>query len=45
MPFYLLAFAEAGNVWDKLSATDPFDLKRSAGVGVSTTQSNWSFRL
>ena len=34
MPIYLLAFAEAGNVWDKLSSTDPFDLKRSAGVGV-----------
>lgn len=34
MPIYLLAFAEAGNVWENLRAADPFDLKRSAGVGV-----------
>ncbi|MBI3258025.1 MAG: outer membrane protein assembly factor BamA [Ignavibacteriae bacterium] len=34
MPIYLLAFAEAGNVWDGLQHADPFDLKRSAGVGV-----------
>jgi outer membrane protein insertion porin family len=34
MPIYLLAFAEAGNVWERLAVTDPFDLKRSAGVGV-----------
>ena len=31
---YALAFAEAGNSWDKLAGTDPFNLKRSAGVGV-----------
>lgn len=34
MPIYLYAFAEAGNVWDNLRNTDPFDLKRSAGMGV-----------
>ena len=34
MPIYLLAFAEAGNVWNGLDNADPFDLKRSAGVGV-----------
>ncbi len=31
---YALAFADAGNVWDSLNKTDPFNLKRSAGVGV-----------
>ncbi len=34
MPIYLLAFAEAGNVWEGLQNADPFDLKRSAGLGV-----------
>jgi outer membrane protein insertion porin family len=34
MPIYLLAFAEAGNVWENLRSSDPFDLKRSAGLGV-----------
>ncbi len=34
MPIYLLAFAEAGNVWRSLKETDPFELKRSAGVGI-----------
>jgi len=34
MPIYLLAFAEAGNVWRSLKETDPFDLKRAAGVGI-----------
>jgi outer membrane protein insertion porin family len=34
MPIYFYGFAEAGNVWSKLQRTDPFDLKRSAGVGV-----------
>lgn len=33
MPIYVLAFAEAGNVYRNLSNTDLFDLKRSAGVG------------
>jgi outer membrane protein insertion porin family len=34
MPVSLYAFAEAGNVWSSLSVTDPFSLKRSAGIGV-----------
>jgi len=34
MPIYFYAFAEAGNVWQELKKTDPFDLKRSAGVGI-----------
>ncbi len=34
MPIYFYAFAEAGNVWSTLSKTDPFNLKRSAGVGI-----------
>jgi outer membrane protein insertion porin family len=29
-----LLFAEAGNAWDEISETDPFNLRRSAGVGV-----------
>jgi outer membrane protein insertion porin family len=31
---YALVFVEAGNAWRTLKTTDPFDLKRSAGVGV-----------
>ncbi len=31
---YGLVFAEAGNIWPSLSNTDPFDLRRSVGVGV-----------
>ena len=27
-------FAEVGNVWKDFSSIDPFDLKRSAGIGV-----------
>lgn len=34
MPIYVYAFAEAGNVWDNLKTADPFDLKRSAGLGI-----------
>lgn len=34
MPIYVYGFAEAGNVWSDLSKTDPFDLKRAAGVGI-----------
>ncbi len=34
MPIYVFGFAEAGNVWTGLSSTDPFDLKRSAGIGI-----------
>ena len=33
IPFYLLAFAEAGNVFKNIETTDPFNLKRSAGFG------------
>ncbi len=28
-----LVFAEAGNTWENLAHTDPFDLRRSVGVG------------
>ena len=31
---YALTFAEAGNVWEDFNSVDPFELKRSAGVGV-----------
>ena len=31
---YILGFAEAGNAWGKVSQFNPFDLKRSTGVGV-----------
>jgi outer membrane protein insertion porin family len=34
IPIYLLAFAEAGNVWKDWGHTDLFELKRSAGIGV-----------
>lgn len=34
VPIYLTSFAEAGNVWSSFSKADPFDLKRSAGVGL-----------
>ncbi|MDR0733734.1 MAG: outer membrane protein assembly factor BamA [Dysgonamonadaceae bacterium] len=30
---YALAFVEAGNAWGRISSFNPFDLKRSAGVG------------
>ncbi|GHT55129.1 outer membrane protein assembly factor [Bacteroidia bacterium] len=30
---YALAFVEAGNAWQQISSFNPFDLKRSAGVG------------
>jgi outer membrane protein insertion porin family len=30
---YALAFVEAGNSWTQISSFNPFDLKRSAGVG------------
>ena len=33
IPVYLLAFAEAGNVFESLSKTDIFDLRRSVGFG------------
>ena len=31
---YALGFVEAGNAWQEVSDFNPFDLKRSAGVGV-----------
>ncbi|MCX7879116.1 MAG: outer membrane protein assembly factor BamA [Ignavibacteria bacterium] len=34
MPIYFYGFVEAGNVWSEPKRTDPFNLKRSAGVGV-----------
>jgi outer membrane protein insertion porin family len=34
VPIYAMAFVEAGNVWDNASQINPFDLKRSAGVGL-----------
>jgi len=33
IPLYLLAFAEAGNVFEKFANTDFFSLKKSVGVG------------
>ena len=33
MPLYVLAFAEAGNVFESFEKTDIFDLRRSAGFG------------
>jgi outer membrane protein insertion porin family len=33
IPIYFLTFAEAGNVWNSWKETDPFDLRRSAGIG------------
>ena len=31
---YVLGFLEAGNAWNDINKVNPFDLKRSAGVGV-----------
>ena len=33
---YGLLFSEVGNVWTDFSVVDPFDLKRSAGIGIRT---------
>jgi outer membrane protein insertion porin family len=33
LPIFILAFAEAGNVWSEISKTDPFNLRRSVGFG------------
>ena len=30
---YILCFAEAGNIWDELNMVDPFNLRRSVGIG------------
>jgi outer membrane protein insertion porin family len=32
-PIFILAFAEAGNVWSDFAKADPFNLKRSVGIG------------
>lgn len=37
IPLYALMFAEAGNVWNRFRDVDPFDLKRSAGMGLRVT--------
>lgn len=34
IPIYTLAFAEAGNVWGGFGQVDPFNLRRSAGLGI-----------
>lgn len=34
MPIYFYGFAEAGNVWSDIGTADPFNLRRSAGVGI-----------
>ena len=31
---YALAFLEGGNAWDEVRKFNPFDMKRSAGLGV-----------
>ena len=31
---YALSFVDMGNIWSEFNAMDPFDLKRSAGLGV-----------
>ncbi len=36
-PIYVLAFLEAGNSWDAFKEFDPFNVKRSAGVGIRIT--------
>lgn len=36
-PIYALAFLEAGNSWDSFKEFDPFNVKRSAGVGIRIT--------
>lgn len=33
LPIFLLTFIEAGNVWAGIDKTDPFDLRRSVGIG------------
>lgn len=33
LPIFIVAFAEAGNVWADINKTDPFDLRRSVGFG------------
>jgi outer membrane protein insertion porin family len=33
IPIFVLAFAEAGNIWSDIKKTDPFDLRKSVGIG------------
>ncbi len=33
---YALVFSEVGNVWTDFDVIDPFDLKKSAGIGIRT---------
>ncbi len=37
IPIYVLGFVEGGNVWQKFAEVDPFDMKRSAGLGMRLT--------
>ena len=36
-PIFALAFLEAGNTWNNFNTFNPFDIKRSAGVGIRIT--------
>lgn len=36
-PIYILTFLEAGNAWSQFKQFNPFEIKRSAGVGVRIT--------
>ena len=36
-PIFALAFLEAGNTWNMSNKFNPFDVKRSAGVGIRMT--------
>ncbi|MGB2371892.1 MAG: BamA/OMP85 family outer membrane protein, partial [Flavobacteriales bacterium] len=36
-PIFALAFLEAGNTWNMTNKFNPFDIKRSAGVGIRMT--------
>lgn len=33
IPIFIVAFAEAGNIWSDFAKTNPFDLRRSVGFG------------
>lgn len=33
IPIFVVAFAEAGNIWSDFAKTNPFDLRRSVGFG------------
>ncbi len=36
-PIYILSFLEAGNAWEEFNEFNPFNIKRSAGVGIRIT--------